>query len=423
MIEDIDIRVGDGPRDTHTLRDDEKETDFIEITDVVVHIQFYPDGTAGLWVNINVGNISDEHYVSVEDIEINLKNSKIELSQGEPHPAEAGDGHAREDVDCNYIWNEATSTSDEENDWRSMFDDHELITDETIFEKKGYYNIDPVGDRHFGFSVDSEDTVDHLICNPVTFTNVNASGGRLIDLNTMVSEAQNTLLPTSLIGNYCPLDGCRNQRSESRRDQPIQHRDVASLWAKWDKIDIMMHDRQVNFEFEFLVESEIGDIRHLYIYYVLPPGARFVRSMAQDEVSIFKPREIHWMFKAWEQETNIERTGPENRILRSKLKNANSAYNLAEYVLVGRERANRLLENITITLIPALIGTIASALLTATIFGANVQTETTIYILAALFFLTILVLISGIYIRIYDKYTVFSKAILAVAERVNKFLG
>lgn len=420
VIDDIDIRLGEEPHKFRELRPDENVTDYVEVTDVVTHIQFYPNGEAGLWANIHIGNISETHYVTVDDVVVRLDKSNLDGDDNHPQMAEGGEGYVRENGGPDYIWNEVTAPDGVDNDWRSMFDDFELIENHDLFDAKNYHGENRFEDRLFLFSLDQDNAVDHLICNPVTFTRVRDSDGpdsRLIDFETMMSGASNELLPKSEIAQYCPK--CQNDGTDTPSEMTATHKDVVSFWAKWNNVDIMMNQRQVDFEYEFMIESNVGDIRHLYMYYVLPQGARFVRSMSKDEVSIFKPKEVHWMFKAWEQETDIERTGPDNRVLRSRLKNRRDAYNLAEYYLVARDRANRLLEKFSITLIPAFIGTFASALITATIFGGVQNTTLVVSLLIGLLLITIVALVGGIYVNIYDKYTIFSKFILSIAERVN----
>lgn len=421
IIDEIEIRVGKEPGVSRELDPEENATDFVELIDVVTHIQFYSNGEAELWVNVHLGNKSDEYYVSIKNVVVKLENADLNSSKEQPNLAEGGNGYVRENGP-NYLWNEVTSPDGVENDWRSMFDDYTELSDKAIFDKKDYKDEKRLDDRLFLFSLDQNKTINHLICNPVTFTTVDNSDesyGRLIDLHTMVSESQNILLPKSEISKHCPE--CEDTTIE-KYDNSIKHTDVMSFWLKWDKIDVTIDSKEIDFEFEFMVESNVGKIKHLYMYYILPPNAKFVRSLSKDNVNIFKPRNVHWMFKAWQQTGNIKRTGPDNRVLRSKLKDRKDAYNLAEFLMVPRERANALLENITLTLIPALIGTFASALLTATILGASVDTTMVIYLLLALFILAIISLIGGIYMRVYDKYTVFSKIILSVANKANNII-
>ena len=126
------------------------------------------------------------------------------------------------------------------------------------------------------------------------------------------------------------------------------------------------------------------------------------------------------MFAAWRDATEIIKTGPENRILRSKVRESEHIYNLGSYQLEERALANEVLRGLTLTVIPALLATFLSAILTAHLFSTSSDGINNLVVsLIIIITLMAALLLYGIYVTIFGRYTWLSKLILLVSKLVD----
>jgi hypothetical protein len=107
----------------------EEPENYIEFVQVVAHVQLFKHGTAGIWINITVGNQSSS-VIEVERLEIEMQNSKAE-----PHLAPAGNNHKRE-FGPDYLWNEIAELEESNEGWTSMFTKYNEIIDDSFHERK-----------------------------------------------------------------------------------------------------------------------------------------------------------------------------------------------------------------------------------------------------------------------------------------------
>lgn len=392
VIHDVDLKV-----DGNWV---EAPDDYIELVQVVAHIQFFKHGEAGIWINLTVGNQSNRE-VEVHQIEIEMQNS-----EAEPDMASAGSDHKRE-FGPDYMWNEVAELEESGKGWTSMFTNYQELSDPTLHINKETEE----SDRVFYFEIGENDN-QHIICTPVTFKE---NSDDLYDFHTMVSEEKTpNLLPPEQVEEFCPA--CSGASDE------CMHRDTTALWVQWDHVDIMREDGQIDFDFEFQIESKVNKIKNIYTYYVLPQGGKFTGSKldGNEKVKIFQPRNTRWMFAAWRDATEITKTGPENRILRSKVRESEHLYNLGSYQLVERALANEILRGLTLTVIPALLATFLSALLTAFLFSSSsVGLSNLVLSLIIVISLMASLLFYGIYVTMFGRYTLVSESILLVSNFVD----
>lgn len=430
VIESIEVEVsGD---DGHSWKAPEEEgldpTEVYEVSKVVTHVQFYKNGEAGLWVDLTISNDCPNRDVRINYIDIRLRNSRKEIDL---ERASAGEGYQREipdDVEIknekylDYLWNEIIDRSELdqselelENSWTTMYDfyDEENCPD-VIHDMKDACQYD----RIFFHESGSKQNRQHLVCDPVGFTKteIEEDMWRLRDLKTIVSYADNHLLSKEKIN-----EDCWGEKHHPTKCDEVEHRNAATLWVLWDNVDVMRDHTEIDFNFEFGIRSKIGEIRNLYMYYILPEGGAFMES--NSSVGVFQPLRNHWMFGAWYRfgKTGIDRTGPENRILRSKNEDVDFDADLGEYRLRRRWMANELLQSIIFTLIPALFGAFASALVTAFIFEQDAAIPYPIpYILLGMIAVITTLQVYGIYVTIFGKYTWASAGILMIADYIDE---
>lgn len=428
VIDAIEVEVSD---DGVYWADPEEEgldpTDLYEISKVVTHVQFYKNGKAGLWIDFTIGNTSSEYFLKVKNLNVGLENSWEEI---EPDKAPAGEGYQREipageefdeEDRMNYLWNEKIDRSELdrselelENSWTTMYDyyDEEHVPDE-LHNVKGSCQYD----RIFFHEAGSGDNRQHLISDPVVFTEpsrLSEDFWKLSNFETMASCEDNCLVPEEKANELCWGEGHYPTECNG-----AEHRNAITLWVLWDQVDVMRDHTEIDFNFEFGIESKIGEIRNLYMYYILPEGGEFIES--KSSVQVFQPRKNHWMFGAWFRKTGIDRTGPENRILRSKNLNEEFDADLGKYRLERRRMANELLQSFIFTLIPALFGAFASALVTAFLFKQDAAIPYPVpHILIGMIAVIIFLQGYGIYVTIFGKYTWASAGILMMANYIDK---
>lgn len=423
VIDDIELEVSEDG--SHWASPEEEGLDpasIYELSKVVTHVQFYKSGKAGLWVDLTISNTSSTYYLRVSKVYVGLENTDPDTCAKK---APAGDGFKRETSEVSgfgpddfpdYMWNERRDRTELENSWTTMYDyyDEENIPSK-FYDIKGTHQLD----RVFFHEVGSGPTKQHLVCDPVVFGSDSEvtderNRSQLHDLQTMVTGEKLCLLPTKVIE-----ENCLNKHKEGRgKCADADHRNATSLWVLWEGVDVMRDHTQIDFNLEFGIDSQIGEIRNLYMYYILPEGGEFIQS--KSSVEVFQPRQNHWMFGAWFKETGIDRTGPENRILRSKSTNCEFDADLGTYRIEKRKTANDLLQNLIFTVVPALFGALASALLTAELFmqSGSVQYPVPYILLGMLVFVSI-ILGYGIYATILGKYTWASRGILSIAYKTD----
>lgn len=423
VIDDIELEVSkDGLHWASPEEEGLNPANIYELSKVVTHVQFYKSGKAGLWVDLTISNTSATHYLRVSSVDVGLENADPNT---DAQKAPAGDGFKREiseetefnpDDFPDYMWNERRYRTQLENSWTTMYDYYnEDDIQPSFHDTKGTHPLD----RIFFHEAGSGPTKQHLVCDPVVFGSNSEvtdkqNRSRLHDLKTMVTGRKLCLLPTNIIEENCP--NIHNEDGGECID--ADHRNATSLWVLWEKVDVMRGHTQIDFNFEFGIDSQIGKIRNLYMYYILPEGGEFIQS--KSSVEVFQPRQNHWMFGAWFSETGIDRTGPENRILRSKNTNCEFDADLGTYQIEKRKTANELLQKLIFTVVPALFGTFASALLTAELFMQNGSIQYSVpYILFGMLVFLSIILGYGIYVTILGKYTWASRGILFIAQKTD----
>lgn len=381
-------------------------TEHIEFVKLVPHVSFWKDGTADIWIDISVGNCSSVP-IKINKITVTLENSGSK-------PRRAKSDYVREEYrDVKYIWNEKRG------DWTTMYTGYQELNGENSVHRK---KNTEAGDRVFYHELGSGDNLQHVILTPVTFKPDNAELASddptihdITEMKTMASRNAPVLLPAETVGEACPA--C----SSNGPTEQVLHKDGLTIWAKWDNVNVMRKSDQIDFEFEFEVDSRIGKITNAYLYYILPEGAEFQGSDSQDTVEVFHPRNPHFMFRAWEEPFQIKKTGPDKRVLRSKIKNVEHAHNLGEYRLTDRHMANELLQNFVTTLAPALLATLLSAIFTASLFRTpTIGIQHLLLILIVTLFAMMTFLTLGIYVTIFGRYTFIAKYTLMAGRTIDE---
>jgi hypothetical protein len=308
------------------LADDLTFSDLIDPVKIVYGVFFDRSGHGDVWVEFTFGHAEAiEEPIRLDSLTLGSNNENIDIEFARTH-------FARDKETEPYLWDEAdtldevaggssvaSSTADRLGEWRSMYED--------------YVEFDS-NERIFACNVGSE----RILNTPVRYdppTRIEDNRGEKSELAGLW-RIHNF---RTLSGNTPVLYPTEDLGEKTKGDAISLDQDCVTLWVKWKDTNLTVPNDDISFHFRFAFHSEIGDIRHSYPYYVLPPGASLMQSLSDQAVTEFYPKNTHWMFLQWVENYAIDRAGT-GRMTRSKVKDTDYVFNSGVFGFSTRSPKN-----------------------------------------------------------------------------------
>lgn len=287
--------------------------DLIDPVKIVYGVFFDKKGDGDVWVEFTFGHAGNTNKpIKIDSFCLGSNNDNIDVEIADTQYQRSGSSFS-------YLWDEADAV-DEMNqrpdgtmslknrfgEWRSMYEDYKEVNRE---------------DRVFACNVGD----DRILCTPVRYDPPST-----VELNT---DDDSDLASLWRIQNFRKLSGetpilyptGKIGKKESKICDQIEI-DTITFWVKWTDSNLTIPNDDISFHFRFAFHSKIGNIRHSYPYYVLPPQSSLMESLSEHSVNEFYPKDTHWMFAEWVRRYSIDRAGT-GRMTRSKIKDTDYVFN------------------------------------------------------------------------------------------------
>lgn len=317
--------------DIRTIDDDTSFADLVDPVKIVYGVFFDGKGNGDVWVEFTLGHSDTiDEPIRIDSFYLGSNNDDIDIEIAETR-------YARNEDPDPYIWDEADSVEEagidlsdmasitgEFGQWRTMYEEHTEFDD---------------NNRIFACNLGDE----RVLCTPVRYDSprkIDASDDP--DLASLwvirnfrkLTQDQGTQTQDGVV-LYPSEDIERKISSPSN----VLDQDTITFWLKWKDTNLTIPNDDISFHFRFAFHSDIGDIKHSYPYYVLPPQASLMESLSEHPVDEFYPKKTHWMFLEWVKRYNVDRAGT-GRMTRSKIKETDYVYNSGVFGFSTRSPKN-----------------------------------------------------------------------------------